>query len=358
MHLEDVLVPPAKITPEKWQLGSLVHSEIKEGGLVLIFCTDYRGAGISAGINADFTGVRQELYQLSKLDFTLPLCDLGDLISGKTIQDTHYILEEIVTTCLQKNALPIIIGGSNELAYPLYSALNAYRKNLQYTQVSNIVSLGDQGGDVDELNFLSRIFSSKHFTLKDYHHLAYQKHLNETDSVKLMKEVDFEVKRLADMMNTTEHTEPYFRRADLVTVNCDAVESFSEPFSVHPQVNGLNRREICAYMKEAGLSDRLLATGIFNYHPTQKNQLNQQLLAQMIWYLVEGINIQRSHPKERKYETFWVLVDDEQYAFQRDTFTGLWYFGADENPEKLMPCAPQDYEAAKRGRLNARFFKT
>ena len=38
---------------------------------------------------------------------------------------------------------------------------------------------------------------------------------------------------------------------DLVTLNCDAVESFAEPFSVNPQINGLNRREICAVMKRS-----------------------------------------------------------------------------------------------------------
>ncbi len=51
------------------------------------------------------------------------------------------------------------------------------------------------------------------------------------DSVKLMKEVDFEVSRLADMMGAMDRVEPYLRRADLVTLSCDAVESFSAPFS-------------------------------------------------------------------------------------------------------------------------------
>ncbi len=84
--------------------------------------------------------------------------------------------------------------------------------------------------------------------------------------MKLIKEVNFDIVRLADMMNSTERTEPFFRKADLVTVNCDAVESFSEAFSIHPQVNGLNRREICAYMKEVGMSENLKSAAIFNYN--------------------------------------------------------------------------------------------
>jgi hypothetical protein len=99
------------------------------------------------------------------------------------------------------------------------------------------------------------------------------------------------------MMGNTDRIEPFFRRADLVTLNCDAVESFAEPFSVNPQINGLNRREICAVMKEIGLGENLKMAGIFNFNADAENILNHQLLAQMLWYLLEGIDIQKTHPK-------------------------------------------------------------
>lgn len=357
MNIDDILIPPKDFKNEKWQLGSLFLNEIPEYGISLIFCSDYRGLQNGSAEIHDFRQVRRELYRLSKLDFEVPICDLGDLISGRSHQDTHYILQEIVTVCRSKNTIPIVIGGGNDLAYSLFSALNHHHKNLTYTQISNIISLANEGDKLTEENFLYKILGSKEFTLKDYHHLGYQKHLNATDSVKLMKEVDFNVRRLADMMNSTDSTEPFFRQADLVTVNCDSVESIGDGFSVNPQINGLNRREICAYMKEIGLSENLKSAGIFNYNVNSEAQLNHQLLAQMIWHLIEGINIQHSHPKERQYETFWVLIDDEQFAFQRDSFTGLWYFGDDENAENFVPCSRQEYDEAVRGTLNMRFRK-
>ena len=228
----------------------------------------------------------------------------------------------------------------------------------KYFLIFIIISLINEGEYISDLNFLSRILSSKNFSIKNYHHLGYQKHLNELDSVKLMKEVEFEIIRLAEMMNSTEKTEPFFRRADLVTVNCDAVESIGDGFSINPQVNGLNKREICAYMKEIGLSENLKSVGIFNFNAYSQEFLNHQLLAQMIWHLIEGINIQKSHPKERQFETFWVMIDDGEYAFQRDSFSGLWYFGEDENPQNLIPCSRLEYEEAKRGRLDSRFMKS
>ena len=355
MNFEDFIIPAKKIETEKWQIGNFITNEIKEDGIVLLFVSDFRGAGGDSEIQ-DFMPLRREFYKLSNLDFEVPITDLGDLISGKTPQDSHYILQEILSACHYKNAIPVIIGGSNDFAFSLFSTLNFHQKNINYTQISNIVSL-EQGEEINEKNFLSKILTAKNFSIKNYHHLGYQKHLNEMNSVKLIKQVQFDVVRLAEMMNSTEKTEPFFRRADLVTVNCDVVESFALPFSVNQQVNGLNRREICAYMKEIGLSEKLKSVGIFNYNINSDSQLNHQLLAQMIWYLTEGINIQKSHPKEKLYETFYVLIEDGQYTFKRDIFSNLWYFGEDENIENCIPCSHSDFKNAKKGFLNSIFLK-
>ena len=353
MNFEDFIVAPRQFRTEKWQIGNKITSEIKENSIVLLFVSDYRGANGDAE-SQDFTGIRREFYKLSQLDFDIPIIDLGDLVSGKTPQDSHYILQEVLSVCHQKGAIPVIVGGSNDLAFSLFSALNYHQQDINYTQISNLVSL-KQDEEIHESTFLSKILGSKNFPVKNYHHLGYQKHLNEMDSVNLIKEVQFDIIRLAEMMNSTEKTEPYFRKADLVTINCDAIETFSEAFSMNPQVNGLNRREICAYMKEIGLSEKLKSVGIFNYNIYSDSQLNHQLLAQMIWYLIEGINIQKSHPKEKSYETFFVLINDEQYAFKRDVFNNRWYFGEDENIDNCIPCSRSDFDDAKRGFLSPRF---
>lgn len=355
MNFEDFIISPRNFKTESWQIGNRITKEIREDSIVLLFVSDYRGSNGEAEVQ-DFTSVRKEFYKLSQLDFEIPIVDLGDLVSGKSVQDSHYILQEVLSVCHYKRAIPVIIGGSNDFAFSLFSALNFHKKQINYTQISNIISL-QQGEHINEHTFLSKMFATKSFSIKNYHHLGYQKHLNEADSIKLIKEVEFDIIRLAEMMNSTEKTEPFFRKADLVTVNCDAIESFSEAFSMNPQVNGLNRREICAYMKEIGLSENLKSVGIFNYNIYSENQLNHQLLAQMIWYMIEGINIQQSHPRERHYEIFYVLIDDRQYAFKRDTFSNLWYFGDDENIENCIPCSRKDFDEAKKGWLSARLTK-
>lgn len=356
MNIEDFIIPPDPIASEKWQFGALVTQEIKENGIVLIWVSDFRGSGGDSR-QIDFGGVRHALYQLSGGGLEVPVCDLGDLISGATVLDTHYVLQEILSACHYKQTIPVVIGGSTDLSYSLFSALNFHQKNIIFTEVTNALSLSSEGEEITEKNYLSRIFGSKTFSLKQYHLLGYQKHLNDEESVKMIREVDFDIVRLADMMNSPEKTEPFFRRSDLVAFNCDAVESLTAAFSVHPQVNGLNRREICAYMKEAGLSERLKAVGIFNFNFNTLHQSYQQLLAQMIWYLLEGINIRKTHPLEKEFETFWVLVGEKEYAFCREIFSNLWYFGTPDRIEEALPCTRADFEEAKKGYLNPRFLK-
>jgi hypothetical protein len=107
MNIEDIIISPKKIETQPWQLGSVITNEIPENGILLVFCSDYRG-GKGNAIAKNFDTVREEFYKLSKFDFEIPICDLGDLISGKTLEDTHYILQEILSACLYKNTVPIV----------------------------------------------------------------------------------------------------------------------------------------------------------------------------------------------------------------------------------------------------------
>lgn len=355
MNIEDFIIAPQPPNSQPWQLGNLFTKEIKEKSIVLLYVSDCRGAKFEAE-SQNFFGIRKKIAQLSNGDFNLEICDLGDLISGKTTQDTQYILQEVLAICFNKKTIPIIIGGSVDLSYAMFSALDFYEKNIRYTHITNTISLSNDGDDVSEKNYLSKILSTKDFTISEFNFLGIQRHLLNPETSKLLKEVDFEVVPLATMMDNTSKTEPYFRRADLVTVNCDAIETFDGAFSLRPQVNGLNKREICAYMKEIGLSQNLKSVGIFNYNIYDANPLHEQLLAQMIWYLLEGIHIQKSHPKERQTETFVIALDSENYTFQRDVFADLWYFGTGEIAT-CMPCTKEDFEQAKKGNLNKKLVK-
>lgn len=356
MDINDLLIKSTFRDYQSWQLGQLLTSEWEKVGVVLLWISEERGVGRNADIKS-FERVKNYLFQLSKLDFEVPVFDLGNLISGKTIEDTKYALEEILLFCHKKGITTIVVGGGEDLSFSLFSSLNELKKNIHYTHFSPVISLENQRSDVNGSNYLSEILSSRDFSVGSFHLLGYQKHLNDANVLNFLNEVNFDVLRLAELMNRPDRAEPFLRRADLVTINCDVVESFTSPFSIHPQVNGLNSREVCALMKEIGLGENLKSVGIFNYNFETNSLLSDQLLAQMIWYLLEGINIQKTHPTKKEFETYYVMLDNVSFTFRRDTFRNLWYFGEGDDMETWIPCSAEDIENAKKGILNKRFLK-
>lgn len=353
MDFQDFIISPSMPSFDKWQLGEHLVKDVDKASVALLFVSDYRGAGFS-GESLDFTPLRQELYKLSSGDFSISVCDFGDLISGKSQEDTHYVLQEFLSFCHYRKIIPVVIGGSSDLSFSLYSALDFQYKDLSYCQVSSSIALENHGEVLNERGFLSKIFSSKNFSVKNYHHIGYQRHLNEYKAVDLINEVNFDAIKLSKLMGDPGYIEPFVRHADLFTLDCNAVESTARAFSTAPQVNGLNRREILRVMKEVGMGTKLKSVGIFNPNIEQGGKLNNQLLAQMIWYLLEGIDIMHSHPKTRNYETFIVMNGENSYTFKRDVFAGLWYFGENIDVNECLPCSEQDYIEAKAGSLNKR----
>ena len=348
MNFEDFLASPSPIKTETWQLGSIIEKAPCPGGIALIFVSELRGYGMGAE-PMDFGGIRRQLYKLSKLDFHVPVFDAGDLISGRTYEDSCYVLEEFLVFCHTHQMLPMVIGGSSDLTYFLLRSLAQSEKNMMLARFSSRVSLQDDEKSLSVKNFLTRTVSSQDIGLKALCHLGHQKHLNAPESISLLREVEFETLRLAELMNGTDNAEPLLRHAHVVSFSADVMQSDAVGVSLSPQINGLNRRETMAYFKEMGLGENIRTVGIFDLDLDSGNWQNHQLCAQMVWHFIEGVNIQRSHPKSRLYETYHVLNDLGQWTFHRDTFSSKWYFGQGEDSTQWIPCRYQDYTEAKAG---------
>ena len=66
--------------------------------------------------------IRKSLYALFPGNWYLNAADLGDIQSGESVEDTYYALRTIINVLLEKNIIPIIIGGSQDLTYANYRA--------------------------------------------------------------------------------------------------------------------------------------------------------------------------------------------------------------------------------------------
>jgi hypothetical protein len=62
MDFEDFIISPRNFKTESWQIGNRITKDIKEDSIVLLFVSDYRGAGGDAEVQ-DFTAIRQRILQ-------------------------------------------------------------------------------------------------------------------------------------------------------------------------------------------------------------------------------------------------------------------------------------------------------
>lgn len=354
MNIEEVVIPPEKISVEDWQIGFIINHEIHEGGIAIIFCPDFRGANVELKPN-NTELFREEFYKLSKSDWNIPIIDLGNIILGKTVSDTRFIVNEISNYCLKKNCIPVFIGGSLDIIHAQIQALNSFHPKFDWAHIGAKINLSNEGNDLNSQNVFYKIFTDKEFLINNFNLIGYQQHLNNPEVLYTLDKVDFNVLRLAEIIKNTDLAEPFFRRSHFASLDYNALEDPNQLFSIQPQINGINNREICALMKDVGLSENLKSVGIFNF--SYKNQSSFQLLAQMIWYMIEGVSIRRSHPKDKNIETYLVLIEDEEFSFKREVFTDLWYFGDNEDINLCLPCSKKDFEDAKRGFLNPRLLR-
>ena len=79
--------------------------------------------------------IRRQFYQLYRWQGNVRIIDMGNLIVGKTAEDTYEVLSDVIADMLENNVIPIILGGGNDLAFANY---RAYEK---IERVVNVVSV-------------------------------------------------------------------------------------------------------------------------------------------------------------------------------------------------------------------------
>ena len=80
---------------------------------------------------------RKKFYKLYPGNWNFKIGDLGDLASGKTVEDTYFALREICIELKQTDTIPVIIGGSQDLTIPLYESFSKNDNSINMVSVDN-----------------------------------------------------------------------------------------------------------------------------------------------------------------------------------------------------------------------------
>lgn len=61
---------------------------------------------------------------------SVPVFDFGDVKPGKTLEETHESLTDVVQTLVNAGIVPIVLGGGHDIAYPNFAGFSAGKKNV------------------------------------------------------------------------------------------------------------------------------------------------------------------------------------------------------------------------------------
>ena len=331
--------------------------------IAIITVNEFRG---SEKDNDDFSfdNFRKQFYSLFPGNWNASIVDLGTIEAGASIEDTYFVVKSLVAELIKKRIIPVVIGGSQDLTYPMYRAYD----NLD--QMVNLVSVDNQfdfskENKLDSESYLSKIIVEEPNNLFNFSNLGFQTYFNSQEEIDLIEKLYFEAYRLGEVSNNITVAEPVFRDADLVSIDMNSVQSSYSGNFEEFNPNGFTGKEICALARYAGISDKVTSFGIFNFNPNRNEVV---LTAQMLWYFIEGFCFRSNeYPfgTKENYIKYIVPIEDEELIFYKSNKTARWWieipFLTNVNNKlkrnTLLPCTHEDYLAACEQEIPERWWK-
>jgi arginase family enzyme len=313
----------------------------------------------------DTTEIRNQIYKLMLGNWNSVFVDLGDIAEGESVEDTYFVVKEIVAELLEENVIPIIIGATQDITYPAYRAFDKIKDMVNLVSIDSRFDFGADEELISSHSYMSKIITDKPNNLFNFSNIGYQSYFNAQEEIDLMDRLFFDAYRLGEITSDISLAEPVLRNAHIVSLDARAIKAGDIGGSKNFSPNGFNGREICAIARYAGMSDNVAIFGIYESENTVQSF---QLIAQIIWYFMEGYNFrikEKPSAKSKDFNKFNVPTETEQLIFYKSLLTERWWVEIPSilsshnkiNSPALLPCTEQDYLDACNQNIPERWFK-
>ncbi len=338
--------------------------DIGKVSIAIVGVCENRGVSNSNG-DVDLFHIRKEFYSLFPGNWEMSVADLGDIIAGDTVEDTYYAVRSVVAALVKKNVVPVIIGGSQDLTYPLYRAYDSLEQMVNLVSVDSRFDFGKDDQVISSGSYLSKIVLEEPNNLFNFCNLGYQTYYNSQEEIDLIEKLFFDAYRLGDVSSNISIAEPVLRDADLVSIDLTSVKTSDSANYTIFTPNGFDGKAICALARYAGISDRVSVLGVFNHNNTSQEGI---LIAQILWYFIEGYHYRSNeYPfgNKENYLKYIVPLEDQELIFYKSNKTDRWWieipFITNGNNKlkrnTLLPCSYEEYVAATNQELPERWWK-
>ena len=360
------------------QIGSAIQTfntetgfpELKKGSVAIFHVPEYRGDKKACPHNPEqFRHLFYSLYL--GVGWEMPLYDLGDVLPGSTMDDTYFAVSQIIEECVKIGVIPLIVGGSQDLTIAMYKGYAALEQIVNICSVDYSLDLGSPEAEPHAEAYLSQLLIQRPCYLFNHANIGAQSPFVSREEFDLFDKLYFDICRLGDYNANFRKAEPHLRNSDLLSIDFSSIRGseLREPWYTSP--NGFYADQICQIAKYAGLSDKLTSIGVFNYYPEFEAGSASALLAQVLWYFLDGVSQRKGDfpiGSKRDYLKFIVHINDfkEELIFYKSNRSERWWMEIPYPPQKgsnyerhhLVPCDAMDYELAMKNEIPDLWWKT
>jgi formiminoglutamase len=346
--------------------------ELEKGGVALLHIPEYRGnEDIGENrISPDF--FRSYFYGLHVgSDWTLPLYDLGDILPGKSLADSFFALSNACELLVKQQIIPVIIGGSQDLTIAMYKGYAQLEQMVNLCSIDASLDLGSPELEPQANGFLSHLLLERPCYLFNHATIGVQTPLVGKTDYDLFEKLYFDACHLGEYNTDFKKAEPYLRNSDILSIDLTSVKGSELMDTNYRRPNGFLSNQLCQIAKYAGMSDKLTSMGLFNYLPDGKNSLLPELVAEIIWYFIDGVaKRQGDFPvgSKKDYLRFTVFMESlkHEIIFYKSNKTERWWMEVPYPPQKnhsyerhhLVPCDNDDYQKAMRNEMPDLWWRT
>jgi len=362
---------PQLLVSRIWFASKDMEPDLSNIDIVIFGVPESRYATLNEDSKSAPDEIRKEFYKLFFWKNNIAILDLGNLILGKTVEDTYALLSDIIAYLLEQKIAPIVLGGSNDLAFANYQAYTKLEKIVNIVSVDSRFDLGNEKEPITSDGYVNKIVLQQPNYLLNYSNIGYQTYLNSREDIELMKQLYFETYRVGVLRKDMEEIEPIVRNAEMLALDISAVRQSDAPGNANATINGFYGEEICHIALFAGLSDKLSSFGIYEYNPIlDYNSLTSQLIAQILWYFVEGFTHRQNDILFKDHEQYFrhvVPVTNalSELIFYQSKKTGrrwievpFFHIKTQQDKKYFLPCSQNDFDTACKDIVPERWWRT
>jgi arginase family enzyme len=320
--------------------------ELENADLVIIGIGEMRGKGIEHQASDAPDQIRKQLYFLHAWHDDIEIVDLGNIRKGANLTDSYAALQTVMNDLIGMGKKVLILGGSHDITQAQYQAYKSLNRIVEATCIDASIDLrGDS--IIKDQNFLLEMLTSEPNFIKHYNHIGFQSYFVHPRLLETLDKLKFDCFRLGAVRSAIEEMEPVIRGSHFVSFDISAIKQSAAPSnSMSP--NGFDGEEACILTQYAGSSTNLSSIGIYGYQPElDQRNLTATLIAQMIWYLIDGLYKAKNEADLNDvnlFNEYNTLFAEVNTLFLQSKKTKRWWMKMPDGT--FIPCSYNDYLTA------------